>query len=595
MSRIKNYFILFIIVLSLCPSCATAQKAADKGTIQKSTDQGITQQTAEQEIVKKPVLARKNPVLADESRDNVQPVLTVTPREVDVGTISPGEVVTGIFTFKNMSSGILDWQTGGPEGWTKLENERLSSTLQDDADSLRFEIRLPVNEDQLKSHKSKTSLYSTEIQLEAGRGKLICQKDLHVGMHKEAIKITSSGGSRTIYVTFKIVATQESPMINFNPARLDMGCVSPGKTVSKKIMVTNKGKEMLVWAVVERKSKRNENTSIFKKERYISFLNEENRESGDYSVPDHLRDSVELYGKWTDNDGYPFSMGGGNSIKCRFNGTGISFVLANQSEEGSLALYLDENMLNPINWSVGKKEKGELMLAEGLADGPHILTVVNKEGNLKLEGMKISGKDVIRGPSGWMTVLPNSGTTTSQTNYLNVTLNTGQMTPGYYGDNIVFRTNGGDENVEVYVEVIQDNISSIIDVYRYSMGMDYLFTANPQMETKRFNQNAYVKEGIAFRLFVPETPGTRSFYRWYNPHKKDHFYHYDSRGGGQNLQGYVFEGTIGNIATSKMTNTRELYRWVNTSSGNHFYSTDPKGENVVKSRYRFEGIAGYVK
>jgi len=577
MSRIKNYFILFIIVLTISPSCATAQKAA------------------EQETVKKTVLAGKNHVLADENRNNFQPVLAITPREVDVGTISPGEVVTGVFTFKNMGSGVLYWSTTGPEGWRKLENQKLSNIQEDDTDSLHFEIRLPVDGEQLKSYKYKTALYNTEIQLEVGRGKLICQKDLHLGIHKEAIKITSTGGSRTIYVTFKIVATQESPMINFNPARLDMGCVIPGKTVSKKIMLTNKGKERLVWAVVARKPKRNENTSIFKKERYISFLNEEVRESGDYSVPGHLRDSVELYGKWTENDGYPFSVGGGNSIKYRFNGTGISLNMANQSEEGSLAIYLDENMLNSHNWSASKKEKGELVLAEGLADSPHVLTVVNKEGNLKIEGVKISGKDIIRGPSGWMTVLPNSGTTTSQTNYLNVILNTGQLAPGYYGDNIVFKTNGGDEIVEVYVEVIPDNVSRVIDIYRYSKGLDYLFTANPQMETKRFSQNAYVKEGIAFRLFVPETPGTRSFYRWYNPQKKDHFYHHDSRGGGKNLQGYVFEGTIGNIATSKMTNTRELYRWVNTSTGNHFYSTDPKGEKIVKKRYRFEGIAGYVK
>ena len=577
MSQIKNYFILFIIVLTISPSCATAQKAADQGT------------------VKKTVLAGKNHVLADENRNNFQSVLAITPREVDVGTISPGEVVTGVFTFKNMGSGVLYWSTTGPEGWRKLENQKLSSIQEDDTDSLRFEIRLPIDGEQLKSYRSKTALYNTEIQLEVGRGKLICQKDLHIGIHKEAIKITSTGGSRTIYVTFKIVTTQESPMINFNPARLDMGCVIPGKTVSKKIMVTNKGKEMLVWAVVARKPKRNENTSIFKKERYISFLNEEVRESGDYSVPGHLRDSVELYGKWTENDGYPFSVGGGNSIKYRFNGTGISLNLANQSEEGSLAIYLDENMLNSHNWSASKKEKGELVLAEGLADGPHVLIVVNKDGNLKIEGVKISGKDVIRGPSGWMTVLPDSGTTTSQTNYLNVTLNTGQLAPGYYGDSVVFKTNGGDEIVDVYVEVIPDNVSRVIDIYRYSRGLDYLFTADPQMETKRLNQNDYVKEGIAFRLFVPETPGTRSFYRWYNPQKKDHFYHYDSRGGGKNLQGYVFEGAIGNIATSKMTNTRELYRWVNTSTGNHFYSTDPKGEKIVKKRYRFEGIAGYVK
>ena len=389
MSQIKNYFILIIIVLTICPSCATAQKATDQGNLQKVTDQGTAYKSADQGTVKKTVFAGKNPVLADENRNNSQSVLAITPREVDVGTISPGEVVTGVFTFKNMGSGVLNWSTSGPEGWRKLENQKLSSIQEDDTDSLRFEIRLPVDGDQLKSYKSQTAVYNTEIQFETGRGKLICQKDLHIGIHKEAIKITSSGGSRTIYVTFKIVATQESPMINFNPVRLDMGYVIPGKTVSKKIRVTNKGKEMLVWAVVARKPKRNENTSIFKKERYISLLNEEVRESGDYSVPGHLRDSVELYGKWTENDGYPYSIGGGSSIKYRFNGTGISLISAAQSEEGSLAIYLDEDMLDSHNWSASKKEKGELVLAEGLADGPHVVTVVNKEGNLKIEGVKI--------------------------------------------------------------------------------------------------------------------------------------------------------------------------------------------------------------
>ncbi len=93
----------------------------------------------------------------------------------------------------------------------------------------------------------------------------------------------------------------------------------------------------------------------------------------------------------------------------------------------------------------------------------------------------------------------------------------------------------------------------------------------------------------------PETPGTTAFYRWYNPQKNDHFYHYDYAGGGKNLQGYIFEGTLGNIATSKLTNTRELYRWYNPASGRYFYTTDPKAGNVRKNGYRFDGIAGYVK
>ena len=572
MSSIKQFFIVIIIGLLTCPSYATAQKVADQKNISKTFYTG-------------------NNIVQAQSRENYQPVLAITPREVDVGTIKPGEAVTGVFTFKNMGSGVLNWSASGPEGWKKSENQKLSVTQEGETESLRFEIRLPADGILSRGFKFKSALHSTEIQFEAGREKIVCQKDLYIGIHKEAIKITSTGGSRTIYVTFKIATTRESPIINFNPARLDMGMVMPGKNVSKKIMITNKGKEMLVWTVAARKPNRIENTSIFKKERYLSFRNDEVRESADYIVPVHRKDAIEIFGKWSGNDGYPYSVGGGNSIKYRFNGTGITLNLAAQSEEGSISLYLDENMLNAHDWPAGKKENTELVIAERLVDGPHVLTIVNKEGNLKIEGVKISGKDVIRGPAGWINVLPNSGTTTSQTNYLNVTLNTGQLSPGYYGDSIVFKTNGGDEIVDVYVEVTQDNVSRVIDIYRYSRGLDYLFTADPQMEAKRLSLNSYVKEGIAFRLFIAETPGTRSFYRWYSPQKKDHFYHHDSKGGGKNLQGYGLEGSIGNIATSKMTNTRELYRWINTSTGNHFYST----ENVAKSGYHFDGIAGYVK
>jgi hypothetical protein len=169
------------------------------------------------------------------------------------------------------------------------------------------------------------------------------------------------------------------------------------------------------------------------------------------------------------------------------------------------------------------------------------------------------------------------------------------MSPGYYVDDILFHTNGGEAIVEIFAEVLPENISKVVDIYRYYNGADYLFTADPQSETKRLIQNNYMKEGIAFRLFKPDTPGTAAFYRWYNPQIKNHFYHYDSRGAGKDLRGYIYEGTIGNIATSRLTNTRELYRWYNTKTGHYFYSTDMQGGKINKKVYRFDGIAGYVK
>ena len=87
----------------------------------------------------------------------------------------------------------------------------------------------------------------------------------------------------------------------------------------------------------------------------------------------------------------------------------------------------------------------------------------------------------------------------------------------------MFTTNGGEAIVEVFAEVLPENISKVVDIYRYYNGSDYLFTADPQSETQRLFQNKYVKEGIAFRLFKPDTPGTTSFYRWYNPQKKKSF------------------------------------------------------------------------
>jgi hypothetical protein len=377
---------------------------------------------------------------------------------------------------------------------------------------------------------------------------------------------------------------------------MDMGSISPGKTVSKKIRVTNNGKEMLTWSVALQKPKRGENPANFKKGRYISFVNDEIRDSEIYIVPGHLKELIELMGRWTVNDGYPSGAEGENFIKLRFNGTGIILYLVTYPDDGKLTIYLDEQLISNHKWVNDLKEKkGELPVAEGLVDGPHVLTIVSKDSRLVFEGVKILGKNIIRLPAGRITIVPNSGMITSQTNYLNVTFNAGQMAPGSYGDNIIFNANGGDGMVEVFVEVIPDSAPRATDIFRYSKGLDYLFTANPQAETEKISKNAYIKEGIAFRLFGPETPGTTAFYRWYSPQKNDHFYHHDYAGGGKNLQGYIFEGALGNIATSKLTNTRELYRWYNPASGRYFYTTDPKAGNVRKKGYRFDGIAGYVR
>ncbi len=578
MSGIKKCIILIIVGLIICPFTVAAQNE------NRQILPGVNRNG----------LNGKNVI--NENNTLPRPVLAVTPREIDIGTIGSGETMSGAFTLKNMGSGIMSWYTSGPEGWKILENQKLSSVVEDDADYLRIEIHVSANGQILNLSKSRTSLYSVEIKMTAGTGKLICRKDLSTGQHREAIKITSAGGNRTIFVSFKIVSNQELAQINLNPERMDMGSVLQGKTVSKKIRLTNKGKEILKWSVADQKQKRSDvPIGVFKKGKYISFVNEEIRGSGAYIPPAHLKESMDVIGRWAENDGYPSSTASTNSIKFNFNGTGLIIYFTSYPDAGNLTVYLDDKLINEHDWFADQKEKGELLVAEGLVDTSHAVTLVNKDGHLDIEGVKVLGKDIVRGPPGWINIYPYSGATTLETEYINVNLNAASLAPGFYGDNIVFHSNGGEGIVEVFVEVVPDKLTKVIDVFRYSQGFDFLFTANPQAETKRLSQNAYVKDGIAFRLFVPDTPGTTNFYRWYNPLKKDHFYHYDPKGGGKQLQGYLFEGAIGNIATSRMTNTKELYRWYNSTTGHYFYTTDSKGEKAVKKGYRFDGIAGYVR
>jgi len=542
-----------------------------------------------------PYQTSNNKPPASLNKEELRPVLTVTPREINLGYIKPGETAFGEFSLKNIASGMMSWTTSCPEGWEGVAGKTLRGAVSGEPTDLRMELKIAEHAESVSGDKKRIPGYQTSMKLEAAGRELICNKDLKAGEYRKAIKITSTGGQRTIFVDFRIQALQEIPSISLNPQRLDLGMQLPGKIISKRIELTNKGREMLRWHVAQPQANVGELSGELQKERYLSFHNDVLPEPGKYVIPEHLKDSMEVIGKWTEKNGYPLSKGVASSIKYRFNGTGSSVFLQSHTENGNCSIYLDEILLNLPDVLSGQWEKKELVIAEGLADGQHVVTIVIREGSLELEGFKVFGKDIMRGPRGWITVFPNSGTTMSERDYINVKVDTSNLAPGYYSDKITFKSNAGDEKAEIFVDIISDYGQKIIDVYLYSKDKDYLFTVDPQAESKRLIQNGYAKEGIAFRLFTPQTPGTTNFYRWYNPVKRDHYYHYDRTGGGKRLDGYVYEGTIGNIATSRMTNTRELYRWFNPSTGRHYYSTNAKGATGERKGYRFDGIAGYVR
>ena len=257
--------------------------------------------------------------------------------------------------------------------------------------------------------------------------------------HRLALRIASTGGQRTIFVAFRIVAVQEAPAINLNPQRLDMGGLAPGTAVSRRIEMTNSGKEMLTWSIVKPKTGKSASSAAFKKERYISFYGNVDKLKGSYTLPEHLKNKMELLGKWTAPDGYPQTRGAVGTLKYAFYGTGIKLYLKTHSEEGNLLFYINDQLLNLHDWLAHDQGVHELVLAEHLPLGQHVLTVVCRDGRVELEGAKTLGMDVMRGPAGWMTVFPISGTTTSETAYINVRINTDGMAPGYYADEINFR------------------------------------------------------------------------------------------------------------------------------------------------------------
>ena len=531
--------------------------------------------------------------VTDQGKGNVKiPVLTVSPREIDLGVIGPNEGGKGNFVLKNVGSGALNWSINGSEGWSFLDDKKLSGVLKNTTQNLQLHVSFlkePLN----SVHSITDSVNLVQLSIESNHCINSYRKHLSFGPHREMLKLVSNGGTRNVFIRFELVPGHSEPQLEVDPARIDFGVVRAGENITKRIQVTNKGRGILRWQVAVQGSADNVFSSA--SGRYISFFNEDVKGNGVYTPPPHLWETVNMTGKWMGYNGYPSSAVLSNSIKYRFAGTGIAIFFTTEKNEGNVFAYVDDKYAINPDCRAGHKDRTGCLIAEGLPNGTHTLTVINKGGRVIFEGVRVYGKDWNKGKQGWITIFPDSGTATKEIDYVNIIINTRQLTPGYYRENIIFNSNGGEVIVETSLEVSSDHILKVFDVYRYVAGFDYLYTANPQADASILRTKRYKKEGIAYRLFGYGTAGTTPFYRWYNSSRNNHFYSHDLRGEGMSLKGYVYEGSIGNIATSRLSNTRELYRWYNPSTARHFFSTDPNGENMIKKGYRFDGIAGYVK
>jgi len=523
-----------------------------------------------------------------------EPVLFISPREIDLGTIGPGENSEEMFSLRNIGSQRLSWSSEKLQGWNAVGTSDLSGTLERSPRYVRVNVESLATQEQTSDESERPADYHIVITMETRNRKAIFKKYLPPGTYREMVTLNSDGGTRHLFLKFAVAEVASKPHLALEPAGIDMSAMEVGKRQIRKIKLQNMGKDVLKWNVALRENRRSFAGIPLKRGRYICLYSARSVNRDVYLVPKRLKDTVYISGRWFQDNGFPSSNGESNSLKVAFWGTGISVFLWKDVEGGSLSTSIDDRFTGTIECDALERKRFDFSVAEDLPEGSHVLTLVGKDGNVSIDGLKIYGENLMKGKKGWIRVYPEKGTTTKETDYVNVMINTQDLHPGNYTENLLFASNGGTGIVDISLEVIDNKYPKIINVYRYKKGNDYLFTATPDAENPELFRG-YRRQRVAFKLFRKGTFGTTEFFRWYNPVREDHFYSYDRDGGGKRLDGYYFEGTIGNIATSRLSGTKELYRWYNPVTGTHFYSTDPKGEGLTEKEYKYDGIAGYVK
>lgn len=523
------------------------------------------------------------------------PALDFSPKEIDMGLLTAGRTLRGVVTLRNSGSEPLNWSAAVPEGWTALNRESLGGSVRNDPAELQVRLRMLRDEPSDQKAGSEKSPFPVQLILEAGDQVMTATRSMDTGEHRETVRLQSNGGSGALHFSFRLVDKNAEPLIGINPARVDFGVAVQGEQVSRRVRLSNQGWNTLKWkAVYGVKPDRGDRAPAVRG-KLVSFFNDEIPGAVPYAAPRYLKDRLELNGKWTQEQGYPSAPEEGGSLRYRFSGTGVSVYFRKGPDKGQLAVFLDDKFLFQQDALAEHAECAEFLVAEGLPNAVHTLVLVNRNAPVAVEGIRVYGSNIVKLHGAGIALSPREGVVTRQTNYVNITVDTRKLAPGNYGGFIDFDSNGGQAVVELSLDIVQDNVPKIMDVYRYVRESDYFLTTNPQAESSLLQTRGYRKQGVAFRLFSPGVPGTTEFYRWFHPTREDHFYGYHLKSAKRSMQGYILEGTIGNIATSRLTATRELYRWYHPARKQYFFSVDPKGEGIQKKGYQFDGIAGYVR
>ena len=505
----------------------------------------------------------------------------ITPREIDLGIISPGRVVHSTVNLKHASK-HLDWLLEDPEGWEKAGDKSLSGGAPSGAESIVVAIKFDEIRDPGPAAFVRMVAFTAS-------GEVKYSRVLGMGRQRLLLPFRSADGVMQVGINFELLE-KDLPVLNVEPHSIDLGSSEAGKIQTAQIKITNRGTKKIHWRVsVPGVPPGNQKGPGL----YVSFQNDESRGKGNFIVPSRLEGMMQIAGNWMEQEGFPSSFDPGNSLVFSFAGTGASITIRKDTGAGSVRIYFDEELIMDADCRSGKRERWEIALAENRAQGAHSIKLVATGGPVTIEGVRAFSNEILNPPPGWLKVSPDAGDTTGETDYVSLRALTEKMDPGLYAGRVHVRSDGGEAVVDVSIRVTASGTAKILNVYKYARGLDFLFTSSPEREDQNVLRY-YRRHGLAFRLFRENTPGTKRLYRWYHPGKGDHYYSSEPEGE-KNLYGYIPEGPIGNIATSKLPATRELYRWYNPKTGLHLFTLDLRGEGYGRKGYRYEGIVGYVR
>lgn len=522
--------------------------------------------------------------------------LRVTPHEVDLGTIGPGEESEGLYQVKRSGVDAVTWELDAAGEWKAgQDQEPLTVVMTDHARALDISLR-SARVDPVEVPGGGV-LFDLELVLQAGGGQTaVYHRRAPEGSYQDQVVLRLNDRHRTLFFAYQVSAEKSRPVLRLEPRVLILGMLEPEKVYMPKISVRNEGKSMLSWNAEVQGRRAFFHDMRLPRGMFMSLYNEKTGDDQFYTPPEQAAEVVSFSGWWRGRGGYPERFARNDSLTYSFEGTGVAVSFFTSPGAGSFRVSINDAYAGEIDCDGPSEERKEVMIAGDLEPGPQVLTLTAaQEGPFRLEGFRVYGTDVKRATGNWIRLSPSRGVTRTSPDFVSLIINPAELEAGLYRENILFDSDGGREVVELFFEVKEARTAALIPIYLYRRGDDRLY--RPESLTLPDELvRGYRKEEVAFTLFSAGTPGTAEFYAWHDPRRNSWFYSTDRTGDGREAAGYVFQGSIGNIALVPIRETRELYRLYNPETRRYLYTTTLREESEKRRRgYRYDGIAGYVR